>query len=212
MTILLSSYYFGPVQAYSHIAGADKVLIEQHDHYSRRTYRNRTAILVANGVMNLTVPVIKPKGKTAVKDVRISYDTNWQKNHWRSIESAYNNSPFFEYYSDDIRHIFEKKWDFLIDLNHETLMAACDILETEASIELTEEYMSGTEGVEDLREIIHPKKDPGIFDPAFRPVIYRQVFSETLDFVPNLSILDLIFNKGPEAVSVLEESLRTVSK
>ena len=209
MITLLSSYYFGPVQAYAHMVNSDKVIIEQHDHYSRRTYRNRTTILVANGLMNLIIPVVKPKEKTKTKDVRISYDTRWQKNHWRSIVSAYNSSPFFEYYSYDIQHIYEKKWDFLIDLNNETLRAVTEILEIEAEVEFTEEYMSEIiPEIKDLREIIHPKKDPVDFDPSFRPEPYHQVFSEAMDFAPNLSILDLIFNKGPEAVSVLEGSIK----
>jgi len=208
MITLLSSYYFGPVQAYAHIVKSEKVIIEQHDHYSRRTYRNRTTILVANGLMNLIIPVIKPKTKTKTKDIRISYDTNWQKNHWKSIESAYNNSPFFEYYSDDIKHIYEKKWDFLIDLNNEALRAVTEILEVEAVIEFSKEYIPGNSpDVTDMREVILPKKDPAVFDPAFHPELYRQVFSETMEFIPNLSILDLIFNKGPEATLILEQSI-----
>ena len=209
MAIILSSYYFGPVQAFCHMLRSEKIFVEQHDNYSRRTYRNRTTILVANGPMNLIVPVVKPKEKTKTKDIRISYDTNWQKNHWRSIVSAYNSSPFFEYYRDDIIHIYEKKWDFLIDLNIETLQRTAEMLELEAEIEFSKEYLDPAgPTAEDLREVIMPKKDPEIYDPSFKPVRYRQVFSETMDFVPNLSILDLIFNKGPEAVSVLEGSIR----
>jgi len=207
MAIILSSYYFGPVQAFCHMLRSDKIFVEQHDNYSRRTFRNRTTILVANGPMNLTVPVIKPKEKTKTKDIRISYDTNWQKNHWRSVVSAYNSSPFFEYYRDDIIHIYEKKWDFLIDLNIETLRRTIEMLDLEIEIEFSNEYLDPAGiSAEDLREVIIPKKAPEIYDSSFKPVRYRQVFSETMDFVPNLSILDLIFNKGPEATHILEQS------
>ncbi len=209
MAIILSSFYFGPVQAYCHMVRSDKIVIEQHDHYSRRTFRNRTTILVANGTMNLTVPVVKPKTKTKTKDIRISYDTPWQKNHWRSVVSAYNNSPFFEYYSDDIRHIYEKRWDFLIDMNIETLQRTVEMLELQTEIEYSRQYIeAGKTEARDLREVILPSRPPEIFDPLFRPAVYRQVFSETMKFVPNLSILDLIFNKGPEACAILEESIK----
>ena len=206
---ILSSSYFGNIQFFSHIVKSGTVFIEQNDHYSRQSYRNRTTIMAANGPMNLTVPVVKPKGKTVTKDIVISYDTKWQKNHWRSIFSAYNSSPFFEYYKDDLYPVFQKQWKYLTDLNSKLLELTLEMIEANPKIEYPDEYIENVNDyLLDLREVIHPKKDFRISDNQFSPLPYRQVFSETMNFVPNLSILDLIFNKGPEAYSVLEESLR----
>ncbi len=208
-SIILSTQYFGPVQAFSHILAADNVIVERFDHYERKTYRNRTAILAANGPMNLTIPVVKPDGKMRVRDIRISYDMEWQKNHLRSITSAYNSSPFLEFYIDDILHLYEKRWEFLIDLNLEALRTSLDMLDIKKDITLTEKFIENyEEDVADLRGIIHPKKDYRTFDPAFNPAPYYQLFTEKQKFYPNLSILDLIFNMGPEAALVLERSIR----
>ncbi len=201
---LLSSSYFGTVQTYSHIINSDEIVIEQHDHYTRQTYRNRTTIMAANGSMNLVIPIVKPTGKTKTKDVVISYDTNWQKNHWRSMISAYNNSPFFEYYKDELFPIYHKHWKYLIDFNNKTMESVFDMIEISISVNYSEKYIDAVqEGYTDLRNITHPKNDFRKFDPDFSPVTYRQVFSETMEFVPNLSIIDLIFNKGPEATNIL---------
>ena len=205
-TVILSSYYFGNIQVFSHIVKSGSIVIDQNDHYSRQSYRNRTTIMAANGSMNLIVPVVKPKGKIKTKDILISYDTNWQKNHWRSIFSAYNNSPFFEYYKDDLYPVFRKQWKYLTDLNTKLLELTLEMIEANPTIEYPDEYIKAvTDDSLDLREVIHPKKDYRLCDKQFSPTPYRQVFSETMDFVPNLSILDLIFNKGPEAYSVLEK-------
>ncbi len=207
-SVILSSNYFGNIQSFSHIVKTGTVVIEQNNHYSRQTYRNRTTIMVANGSMNLTVPVVKPKGKVKTKDILISYDTKWQKNHWRSIFSAYNSSPFFEYYKDDLYPVFLKQWKYLTDLNSKLLGLTLEMIEATPKIEYPDKYIEAvTDDLLDLREVIHPKKDYKISDKQFSPIPYRQVFSEIMDFVPNLSILDLIFNKGPEAYSVLEDSL-----
>ncbi len=210
--ILITSQYFGPVQSYCHILEADKVTVEQFDNYEKKTYRNRTTILAANGPMNLTLPVVKPQmktdGKMRTKDIRISYDTNWQKNHLRSITSAYNSSPFLEYYIDDILPLYDKRWDFLLDFNHAALTAALDMLDISKEISFTKEYIKNYgDDVEDLRETIHPKKDYRTYDIRFSPVPYYQLFTEKQSFYPNLSILDLIFNMGPETCIVLENSI-----
>ncbi len=206
--VILSSYYFGNIQVFSHIVNSDCIVVEQNDHYSRQSYRNRTTIMAANGSMNLIVPVVKPKGKTQTKNVLISYDTNWQKNHWSSIFSAYNNSPFFEYYKDDLYPVFQKRWKYITDLNTKLLTLTLEMIEANPKIEYPDEYIvAAADDSLDLREVIHPKNDFRKFDPDFSPVTYRQVFSETMEFVPNLSILDLMFNKGPETIDILKASL-----
>ena len=130
----------------------------------------------------------------------ISYAINWQKQHWRSIESAYNNSPFFEYYQDALLPFYQKNYDYLIDFNCELTQCILDELGSNTQIQPTKDYQAV-----EKRFLINPKV-PCEVDTHFTIVNYRQVFSEKHPFTPNLSVLDLLFNKGPEALSILEES------
>jgi len=205
--VLLGTAYFAPIQYYSKLLNADKVYIEQFENFIKQTYRNRCVVLGGNGVIQLIVPVVKGRGpKILIKDLKISYDTDWQRNHWRTIFSAYSSSPFFEYYKDDIHPFFEIKHKFLLDFNlkiHETI---CELLEIENNTELTPDFEKVPEGTINLRESISPKiKNQN--ELHFQPVAYTQVFSDKLGFVPNLSILDLLFNEGPNGYSVLEGSI-----
>lgn len=207
MTILLSTATFAPIQFYTKILKADSVYIEQFENFIKQTYRNRYTILGGNGPIDLIVPVVKGRGpKTLIKDLQISYDTDWQRNHWRTIFSAYGSSPYFEYYADDLIHFFEKKFKFLSEYNlaiHETL---CELFEIENKIILTEDFEKVPDGTLNYRERISPKEKTAP-DPYFRPIAYTQVFSDKLGFAPNLSILDLLFNEGPNSYSILEGSI-----
>jgi hypothetical protein len=121
-TVLLSTTYFGPIQYFTKFILYPNRLIEQFDHYSKQSYRNRCIIYGANGALTLSIPVLKGPGqKTRVMDIRIDYSRNWRKLHWKGIESAYRHSPFFEFYMDDIQAFLEKKHDFLLDLNLDIL-------------------------------------------------------------------------------------------
>ena len=204
--ILLSTAYFAPIQYYSEFLKADKVYIEQFENFIKQTYRNRCVILGGNGPIQLIVPVVKGRGaKILIKDLKISYDTDWQRNHWRTIFSAYNSSPFFEYYKDDIWPFFEKKYVFLLDFNMQIHKIICELLEIENIAVLTEDFEKVPESTLNFRESISPKNKKHIADD-FMPVNYTQVFSDKLGFVPNLSILDLLFNEGPNSFSILEVS------
>ena len=196
--ICLSSAYLAPVEYYSEIAKADVVFIEGHDYYLKQTYRNRCLIAAANGQMALSIPVEKASGeKILTRDVRISDHTDWQLNHWRSIESAYNSTPFFEYYKDDLLPFYEKKWTYLMDFNLEIQLKILDLLNLNKKIQLTGEYKNMLDDTFlDLREAIHPKKENQSLDLS----PYYQVFDQRFGFQPNLSIIDLLFNMGNESI------------
>lgn len=203
--ILLSSSYFGNIQYFSKIASGESVYIDQEEQYRKQTYRNRTVILAGNGPLMLSVPVVH-KGAifNPIKELLISYDIEWQRQHWRSIISAYNRSPFFEFYADDIEPIFNKKEKYLIDLNIKTVNLIADTLELDTSNILENKIDSEIDL--DFRRAISPKKSDIISDPTYIEKEYTQVFSDKYSFYPNLSILDLLFNQGPNCIEFLEKS------
>ena len=203
-SILLSTAYFAPIRYFSKLAVYPEIYIEQHENFIKQTYRNRTVILGANGPIPLIVPVEKGRGqKINIKNLQIAYDEEWQRNQWRTIFSAYNSSPFFEYYADDIEPFFRKKHKFLFDFNQQITETILGILEIPRSLNLTEDFEQVPVNCLNFREQISPKThliDP---DQHFVAQPYTQVFSEKFGFVPDLSILDLLFNEGPSAHAVL---------
>jgi len=204
---IFSSAIFAPIHYFSHLEACCEATIELYCNYSRQSYRNRYVIYGANGALPLTVPVIKESGKkTLTRDIRISYDIPWRETHWKSIEAAYNSSPYYLYYKDDIELLFTKKWDFLKDLNQAALEITMEATGVQTPVVYSSEYFSEYTSAKDLRDIIHPKKKFKE-DKSFIPAKYRQVFGINKDFLPNLSILDLIFNKGPESLLVLRDSI-----
>lgn len=213
---LLSSTYFGPVQWYQKLYRYDKVQVEACDNFIKQTYRNRCVIAAANGLQALTVPVERTSdgnmdangaqpGKCLMKDVRISDHGNWRHLHWNALTSAYGESPFFEFYADDIRPFFERKWTFLYDFNAEICAKMCELIGLEPAIEPTTEYIPAESpalaGIHDYRDAIHPKHPAE--DGTFTPRRYYQVYERKYGFSPNLSILDLLFNMGNESLLYL---------
>lgn len=201
---LLSTAYLGPIQYYSKLANFTSVQIEYCESYHKQSFRNRTLILSANGVLPLSYPVADgPKAKGLIRDLRITYDHNWQQMHWRGIVSAYNNSPYFEYYSDDLSPFYhQKKWSFLLDFNNEIQEVLLQLLQIKCHLTFTNEFLlpgSDVDDLEDYRYSIHPKPQRQVFDPHFKPEEYTQVFSDKFGFTPNLGILDLLFNEGPDS-------------
>lgn len=204
--VILSSAYFAPIQWYQKL-NRYPCIIEQHDHFVKQTYRNRCVIATANGLQTLSIPIEKfDSHKCAMKDVRISDHANWRHLHWNALLSAYGESPFFEYYQDDLHPFFEKKWDYLFDFNMEIMHTMCELLDFQPHYQLTETFLSGTALAEnnsllDLREAIHPKRP--VTDADFVAKKYYQVYRQKYPFQPNLSILDLLFNEGNEAILYL---------
>lgn len=162
-----------------------------------------------NGVITLSIPVSKKHGvKTLLRDIRIDYSDHWNKIHWRSLVASYASSPFFEYLADEINPFYLKKYEFLIDLNLELVEHTLGFLGLNIKVRCSDAFTPlGSD--EDPRHFIHPKMDQAIVDPAFLPVEYHQVFSDRLGFQPRLSILDLIFNLGPDSLSYLRTCLKT---
>ena len=198
-TALLSTTYFGPVQWYQKLNRYDKILIERHDSFIKQTYRNRCVIATPNGPLALTVPT-KPQTQTG--ETEISDHGNWRHVHWNALKSAYGESPFFEYYADDIKPFFEKRWDSLHDFNLGICRAVCQLIDIEPDISLTDHYITPEEakerGFDDYRDAIRPKHP--MPDPSFEPKEYYQVYKQRHGFLPNMSILDLLFNMGNESV------------
>ena len=208
-TALLQTTYFGPIQWYQKLYRYDHCLIEQYDSYQKQTYRNRCLIATANGVQALTVPVehspLTSNHSPLVKDFRISDHNQWRRVHWNALQSAYSESPFFDYYADDLHPFFERKYNFLIDFNEAIRQKICELIDIQPSVEYTSEYISAispqTSDITDYRNVIHAKHPQP--DDTFEAKRYWQVFQHKHGFLPNLSILDLLFCMGPESVFYL---------
>jgi hypothetical protein len=206
-TALLQTTYFGPVQWYQKLYRYDRCLIEQYDSYQKQTYRNRCIIATANGLQALTVPVEHNANCQLVKDLRISDHNQWRKIHWNALQSAYSESPFFEYYVDDIRPFFERKYDFLVEFSEAIRQKICELIDIYPHVEYTTEYVKPIANSQqltvfsDFREVIHAKHPQS--DADFEPCPYWQVFQHRYGFLSNLSILDLLFCMGPESVFYL---------
>ena len=226
MKALLSSTFFGPIQWYQKLCRYPEALIEQHDSYRKQTYRNRCLIATAQGAQALTVPVAatvaalspektgaaaSPDWLRSVGAIRLSNHGHWQHQHWQAITSAYGDSPFLEYYEDDLRPFFFEtdRWERLIDYNEAIRQKMCELLDIHPHVEPTTHYekkSADKEGccqgdVIDYRDAIRPKQAPA--DLSFEARPYYQVFRQRLGFLPNLSILDLLLNMGPESIYYL---------
>ena len=196
---LFSSYYLAPIAYFYYLNKHKSVIEDINENFVKQTYRNRFYILSPNGVQNLTIPLIKVKRKKPFKDVKIAYDENWQKIHWKSLESAYRSSPYFEFYEDDFQPLFEQKFEYLIDLNSSLQSLILDSIGLNISIEKSTSYCNSNDKSIDYRTSLSPKNE--ITNLIFPK--YLQVFNDRMPFEKNLSILDLLFNEGPNSINYL---------
>jgi len=193
-------FYLPPVEFFSQMkAHKEQIVIEAWEHFPKQTYRNRASIDSPQGKLDLIVPVIKgSKVHTNIRDVKISYDFNWQRLHWMSIQTSYRRSAYFEFYEDAFARFYEEKWDYLFDYNVELLELLAKSLKLQLPYTLSSGYEETYPDMDDFRKSIHPKLPS---DRIFKE--YFQVFGERNGFLPNLSIIDLLFSQGPQSASFL---------
>lgn len=197
--ILLPVFYMPPVSWFSVFLEAEnEVVLEQFENFPKQTYRNRANIYGANGRLSLIIPMAH-NGKREIKDLEISYREDWRTLHWKSIKTAYQSSPYFEYYEDKFKKIFDLKEKFLLDFNLKGLEIIQQILKTEKAHSLNEEYIRNPEAI-DFREKFSAKKPS-----EFEMEEYYQTFSDKFGFLEDLSVLDLVCNKGPESLAYIKK-------
>ena len=199
MHILIHPTYFPSIAHFAAIVQSEFVTFEVADNYQKQTYRNRAYIYGANGKLSLNVPVIfSQKNRQLYKDVKIANKEKWQELNWKSIQSSYRSSPFFEFYEDELKPLFQKKHEFILDLNFECFNVINECLQFNCSYSQTTEFKKEISGYSDLRYLVNARKEL-----KFNFDNYTQVFSNKHGFISNLSILDLLFNEGPNALNYL---------
>ncbi len=202
MKTILFPTYFPSISHFAALAQSENTVFEIEDNFQKQTNRNRTYIYSPNGIQLLNIPVKHSKeSHQKTKDIQIETDFDWQKQHFKSLEAAYRSSPFFEFFEDDLRPIFEKKHNFLLDLNFETLEIVSKCLRMKLEYTTTTEYFHevDTNEYKDFRTLVNGKKDSSSFES------YTQVFDDKYGFINNLSVLDLLFNEGKYALDYLKK-------
>lgn len=203
---LIELHYLPSVAYFASLQGVEKIILEKNEHFEKQSYRNRCHILTAQGVERLIVPLTSKHGKVFITDVRIDYTQKWLNNHWRTIESAYRSSPFFEFYADDLHRILFKQHIFLYDLSVELLTICLKWLKWNVTLQESMSYEKiPSNGAIDMRNVIHAKK-PEQYARFFQPTQYPQVFGNK--FAEGLSVIDLVFCEGPNSPKVVASSAK----
>ncbi len=205
---ILSTAYLPNIQYISKLLLHQKVIIDIHETYLKQSYRNRCHILGANGILPMSIPVIKTNGNhTKVKDIQIDNTANWAHVHWGAIFSAYGNSPFFEIFEEEIIHLYKKKYKFLIDFNAAAIHQLFESLGVSVELSHSDCFFETSDYLFDYRNSIHPKPQYNLEDHSFSQKKYFQVFGEKHGFKPNLSIIDLLFNEGSQALYICKQCI-----
>jgi hypothetical protein len=197
---VLPMFYLPPVEYFVRLnTYKPDILIESEEHFPKQTYRNRANVYTPDGVLGLTVPVMKgSKNHTKIKDVKISYDFEWQRLHWLSLQACYRRSAYFEYYEDELAPFYEKRFDYLFDYNEQLLQFILKSVKMKVELKYTESYEPEYPEMADYRSSINPKQETEIDQKP-----YFQVFEDRKGFIKNLSIVDLLFNQGPHSINYL---------
>lgn len=194
--------YLPPVEYFAYLSKYDTILMDTEEHFVKQSYRSRCSILGPNGKLNLIIPLQKWVKKTKTKDIKIAYTENWRKIHWKSIEAAYRSSPYFEFYEDEFYPLYHSdKTTYLIDFNTILLEKLVKLLNINTSIKATSTYQKEYENTDDYRSSFSPNKPNRLVQHKE----YIQVFSAKTGFYPNLSIIDLLFNEGPNSLNHLTQ-------
>ena len=194
-------FYFPPISWFSAVYGEKEIALEVNHHYRKQTYANRMEVQGSNKLQTLSIPIQREGDNTPFSHSRINYDSDWRKNHWRTLDAAYRRAPFFEYYEDRIEPFFLQEPDLIAPHTFEIVKVLLDILGMEVEVKLTESYLDSDAYDADYRLAFNARKP--ISPPWFKPVEYQQVFRT---FEADLSILDLIANEGPAAIEVVRNS------
>ncbi len=201
---LLLTAYMPPIPFFAYLIRSERAYLEKHDHYRKQTFRNRCHIYGANGKQSLSIPVVKVPGKQCTGDVHIDYSENWQQQHWASICSAYGKTPFFEFLKDDIQPFYEERYTSLWEYNKAIILTLLQALEIPCDLRATTSYCEDSEaGCLDTRQLIFPKGNSLHHNSSYTSPVYHQIFLKKHGFLPDLSMLDLMMNKGPESVGIL---------
>lgn len=197
---VLPMFYLPPVEYFVQLNRyKPDILIEKEEHFPKQTYRNRAHVYSPDGVLTLTVPVVKgAKTHTNVKEVKISYDFDWQRLHWLSLQACYRRSAYFEYYEDEFGVFYQNRYEYLFDYNQQLLEFILKAIKLPLDLKFTESYEAYYPNLTDFRSTIHPKRKSGVEQKP-----YYQVFEERKGFLENMSIIDLLFNQGPHSVNYL---------
>lgn len=202
MSARIELQYLPSLEYFACLVKYGEAEIEAYEHFQKQTYRNRCHILTANGLDTLIVPIIHSAQKMPIREVKIDYSQSWVKRHWGAITAAYAKAPYFEYFGQDFEQVYQKKPVYLFDLNWELLTICLRLLRLKPTIRLTETYQSTVAtGHYDALSVIHPKKAYG-HNNLYNPVVYQQNFGS--EFVPNLSVIDLLMCQGAEAGNILK--------
>lgn len=202
MEVILHPAYFGSIASVSKMVKASNLWFEKHDNYEKQTYRNRMDVYGANGILPLTIPVnYTQKERKLYREVKIANTYNWQSSHWKSLESAYKTSPFFEYYEDELRPLYTKPFEYLMEFNMACLESLMTCIENESDFSWTSTFQKNysNTSIIDARQLIQRKS----IKTDFKLDSYTQVFQNKHGFIKNLSVLDLLFNEGPNALDYL---------
>lgn len=208
--ILLSTAYLPNIQYVSKLLSGNPVYIEKYETYPKQSFRNRAVIYGANGPLDLVIPVKRPSGnRTKTIDVELDYDMPWMQVHWKAIVSAYKHSPFFDIFEQELAPVYKIDCKYLVEWNEMLLKTMFILLGEEVCFSYTKSYIpEDTPDYHDLRNRIHPKKRLQQPDPHYTPPSYHQVFAEKHGFQFNLSFVDLLFNEGPDALSVCRRTIK----